>query len=297
MSQPTENIFLNPAVSSGPAFYADPSLDAKTAGTCDLFMTLEKHSIQLALKERRSGRLLAVEIISGKSNENDWKQLLENITANSRMLRNYEFSKVTACITSPEYTLVPESLYKPGDEIIYFRKNYAFLSDKIIRAQQVPSFHLYSIFAVDHELEKELKHLFQDPRIWHISQALLAGIALQMKSETGKPVLLNKRGNQIDLLVSEKKKLLFLNSFVFTTNEDILYNLLFICEQLKINPDKDPLMVTGEIEADSAIYMLLYKYFRTVIFPEKPSSLLNIFTDGGLPFHKYSTLYNFSLCE
>jgi hypothetical protein len=278
-------------------FYADHSLEEKTSGTCDLLLIVEKQTVQLALKERRSGRLLAVEIIPGLKKSESWKQELENVTAHSRLLRNYEFSKVTAGITSQEYTLVPDALFRKGDETMYFRKNFPSRPDSNIHAEFIPSFHLYTVFSVERELEIELNHLFQDPRLWHSSQAILSGLALQTKTDTGKQILLNVHGNCMDIVVTENKKLILMNTFQWQTHEDIIYYTLFICEQLELSPEKIPLTVTGEIDADSPLYTLLYKYLRSVIFPEKPSSLLNIFNDSGLPFHKYATLYSFSLCE
>ena len=296
LSTYTENIFQT-AKTEEPLFYADHSLETKSSGTCDLLIIVEKKVVQLALKERRSGRLLAVEIMPGNKQKDGWKQELENITAHSRLLRNYEFSKVTAGISSNEYTLVPDALFRKGDENIYFRKNFPSGTDNNIHAEFIPSFHLYTVFSIDRELESELNHLFQDPKLWHFSQAILTGLSLQMKTDIGHQMLLNIHDNSIDIVVTENKKLILMNTFSWQTNEDILYYTLFICEQLELNPEKIPLTVTGEIDADSALYTFLYKYIRTIVFPEKPSSLLNIFNDSGLPFHKYSTLYSFSLCE
>ncbi len=296
MSSYTENIFQT-AQKDESLFYADHSLEAKTSGTCDLLIIVEKEVVQLALKERRSGRLLAVEIMHENEKKDEWKQELEKVTAHSRLLRNYEFSKAAVCISGNEYTLVPDALFRKGDENIYFRKNFPSSSDISIHAEFVPSFHLYSIFSIDRELERELNHLFQDPKLWHFSQAILTGLSLQMKTDMGHQMLLNIHGNSMDVVVTENKKLILMNSFAWQTNEDVLYYTLFICEQLELNPEKTPLTVTGEIDADSPLYNMLYKYIRNIVFPEKPSSLLNIFNDSGIPFHKYSTLYSFSLCE
>lgn len=296
MNSFSENIFQTTHRSDS-LFYVDHSLESKTSGTCDLIVLVEKHSVQLALKEKRSGRLLAVEIIPAGKNHSEWKPLLEITTTHSKLLRNYEFSRVTAGIMSTEYTLVPEALFKKGDQEAYYRKNFMTSPEQIIHAEFIIPFRLYSIFSIETELENELNHLFQDPKLWHFSQALLTGIGLQTKADSGKQLLLNVHGEYIDIVVTENKKLLLMNSYSWKTHEDILYFTLFIFEQLELSTDSTPLILTGETDADSPLYLILYKYIRKVIFPEKPSSLLNIFKEGGLSFHKYSSLYNFSLCE
>ncbi len=293
----TENIFLTQPTDTH-KYFADPTLEAKTAGICDLFILLEKSNIQLALKERRSGNLLALEIIpSADQKQTEWKQLLEHTSANSKLLRNFEFLKVMVGVATQEFTLVPEALFKPGDESIYFKTNFIQSPGTILHSQHVPSFHLYTIFSIENELEKELNHLFQDPQLWHYSQALLTGISKQLKADAGKQVWLNIRKNKMDIVVSENKKLLLINSFSWQTNEDILYYTLFICEQLELNPEKFPMIVTGEIEEGSAIYSLLGKYIRYVEIPDSPASLSFAVATESLPFHHYAMLYNLALCE
>ena len=292
-----ENIFITPP-SEASLFFADPALEAKTAGTCDLYMQLEKTSIQLALKERRSGNLIALEIIPASDNkQTSWKELLENTSAHSKLLRNYEFLKVTAGIMSQEFTLVPESLFKSGDENIYYHKNFPSDSGSVVRAQFVPSFHLYTIFSLEKELENELNHLFQDPQLWHYSQAFLASVSLKMKTDAGKQLWLNIRNNKIDIVVSENRSLLLMNSFSWQTNEDVLYFTLFVCEQLELNPDKFPMIVTGIIEVEFALFQLLNKYIRNISIAEQPSNLSLAFESDDLPFHRYAMLFNLALCE
>lgn len=290
-----ENIFVTRTIESS-HFYADPSLEKKTAGTCDLFMVVEKNAVQLALKERRSGSLLAFELIPAKDKKESWKDLLENVSAQSKVLRNYEFLKVTACIMSPEFTLVPEALFKVGDEEVYFRKNFPSSDNLVIKSQHDQKFKLNIVFGIEKDLEKELNHLFQDPQLFHYSQALLAGISMQLKADAGKQIWLNVRQNKMDIVVSENKKLLLINSYSWQTNEDILYYTLFVCEQLELNPEKFHLTVTGEIEIGSALHQLLENYIKTVRIPERPKSIAFVL-DVDVPFHYYAMLYNLSLCE
>ena len=292
----TENLFQTRTPANS-LFYVDQPLSTKSAGVCDLLMLIDKPAIQLALKERRTGKLLALEFFDvSEMKENGWKVIMEYVSSQSKILRNYEFGKVNACIISTEYTLVPESLFRPGDEMIYFKKNFSFSPLSVVRYQHISSNHLYSVFGVDKELQAELYHLFQDPQLLHHSQALMEGAPVLLRKESGKRMWLNVHRNKMDVVVMDNKKLLLMNSFQWAVSEDVLYFTLFICEQLEINPDTLNLIVTGEIETGSALYLLLYKYIRNIGLPNKPS-LLSSFPPADLPFHHYSLLYNLSLCE
>jgi hypothetical protein len=260
-----------------------------------LLILIHKHSVQLGLKERRSGRMLALEVIhsQGKKFEG-WRSFLENISATSKILRNHEFRQVYAGLISNHYTLIPEALYRKEDELIYFKKNFTEAFRYNVHCLNNQQNHLYIAYGAEPELEAELNHLFQDPQIWHHSQALLTGFPA---SGSDKQVWLQIHHELMDIVISENRKLLFMNSFQWQTNEDVLYYLLFVCEQLEVNPEKCLLTITGEIIEGSAIYLLLYNHFQTIKFPAKPSSVSSSFANSDFPFHEYALMFNFSLCE
>jgi hypothetical protein len=99
----------------------------------------------------------------------------------------------------------------------------------------------------------------------------------------------------IDIIVTENKKLILLNTFTWQTNEDILYYVMFVSEQLELNPEKFPMIVSGDIDDSSSIYQLLYRYVRNVTFPDKHLTLEML--DDDFPFHHFALLYNLALCE
>ncbi len=291
-----ENIFIA-AAPPIPGFHAAPVLETKNIGTCDLYILIDADRVDMILKERRTSKLLALETIpfpfTGKTG---WRQVLEQISSTSRILRGFEFSKVKVAIGSEKFTLVPDALFKPGDEKIYLEKNFALSSDDIIRTRHIPGYHLYSLFCIDPELDKELSHLFQDPEILHHSQTFLSGINVLPKSASEKNIFLNINPKRIDIVVSENKKLILLNSFSWKTNEDILYYVLFVCEQLSLNPESVNLNISGEAEADGQLYNLLYTYIRRISFCSKPAGM-QLEYSGTNNFHRHALVYYLTLCE
>ena len=68
----------------------------------------------------------------------------------------------------------------------------------------------------------------------------------------------------MELIYFVKNKLVFYNRFDFNTKEDLIYYLLFIIDQLKLNPEETPVVITGDISKDDDNYMIIYKYIRNV---------------------------------
>jgi hypothetical protein len=291
---PSENIFSPTGEKVN--YFVDQSLVSKTSGTCDLFLLLEKDNIQLALKERRTGRVLGFEVLNNKK-DGSVKEIMENASAQSKLLRNFEFLKVTAGVLSHEFTLIPEALFRPGDEELYLRKNFSLTPTSKIHFQYIPSFHLYTVFTIDKILEAELNHLFQDPQLYHYSQALLSSLSVQKNFGSGKQMWLNIRKDKIDIVVSENRKLHLLNSYSWKKNEDILYYTLFVSEQLEMNPERYSLSVTGEIETDSSLYKLLENYIQNIEIPDAPVSFQNDIPDFDILYQNHSLIFNLLLCE
>jgi Protein of unknown function (DUF3822) len=277
----------------------DPTLENKSSGLCDLLVLAEKSSIQLSLLEKKSNRFLAFEIFPNTSfRENfSWKDHLETATSKSKILRQYEFSKARICLTSAQYTLVPEALLHPGDEQAYFKLNFKETTDSTVHRAHISTYDLFSVYSIENELQKELTHLFQDPKFIHHSEVLLNSVSRLSRNNSGKQLFLNVRQNEIDILVTEGKKLILMNTFSKSSNEDVLYYTLFVCEQLGIDPERTPFTLLGEIEKESALYKLLYTYIRKISFGERTRTLAFSSNFNIVPSHFYHTLFNLALCE
>ncbi|MGB0892697.1 MAG: DUF3822 family protein, partial [Flavobacteriaceae bacterium] len=71
---------------------------------------------------------------------------------------------------------------------------------------------------------------------------------------------------QLDIIVISKGKLALYNTFDFTTKEDFIYYILFVIEQLKLNPDTLLLSLIGDITKESELYNITYQYIRNIEF-------------------------------
>ncbi len=291
------NVFLPSTDAS--LLIIDPTLENKSAGLCDLLVLAEKSSIQLSLLEKKTNRFLAFEVFPNTElkEEFNWKSHLEFATTKSKILRQYEFSKARICVTSNQYTLVPEALHHPGDEQNYFKLNFKDTTDVKINGAHISVYDLFAVFSIENELNKELQHLFQDPKIIHHSEVILNSVNRMSRNNSNRQLFLNVRQNEIDIVVTEGKKLILLNSFDRNSNEDVLYYSLFVCEQIGIDLEQTQLSLMGEIEKESALFKLLYTYIRKINFCERSKTLDFSNKFNEIPPHFYHTLFNLALCE
>ncbi len=301
MQNTNDNIFQTP-VKEGEAslLIIDESLETRTASLCELLVGLDTNSIQLGLKEKKNNRFLALESfpLSSGSQETKWQETLEQLSRNSHLLRNFEFTKAIVGVFSEYSTLVPDAIFKQGDERKVLEFNFE-KKDQIqkVFSRQVQPLQLHSVFAVSEELHRELFHLFEEPELVHLSSSLLEAAQLDSRSMKEKDIFLNFRNGNLDAIVFNGKKLLLMNSFPCTTVDDFIYFALMICDQLELDPDSIPLRIAGEIEKESAKYKLFSRYFRNLEFSKRPANVNYSYRFDAIPSHHYFSLFSLALCE
>lgn len=101
------------------------------------------------------------------------------------------------------------------------------------------------------------------------SSSVLVDTLLKKSSNTD-PVnfYVHVENDFFQIIVIKRKKLILYNAFDFKTAQDFIYHILFTAEQLHLNPEKLQLILLGEIEKESELYDIAYKYVRHINFFE-----------------------------
>lgn len=277
-----------------PSLVIDPSLESQTSGTCSLMMVAGKHFVQLALVERKSLKVVAIEKV--RIHFSPDRQYLEKLKSISQLIKRFSFSGVKFVLTESNYTFIPESLYKAGDEYKFYRMNFHADLSSVVQAVLIPKFGTYCLFGIAPQFLNALQEVFPDGKVCHFSEVLLNNRFLNIRNDSGRVMHLNVRENALDITVTEGKKLILMNSFEWQTIEDVLYYSLFVSEQLGVNPDQHKLVIAGNVAKASALYKLLENYFSSIAFDELPGLKLGYGMED-VPFNQNPVIYGLSLCE
>lgn len=95
----------------------------------------------------------------------------------------------------------------------------------------------------------------------------------KQEENEGVNVYINVFPTHFDLCVFDEKNLKICNSFDYFSPEDFVYYVLFVFEQLTLDPETVALFLCGEIDKDSKTFDLLFTYVRDVSFLEKDQGL------------------------
>jgi hypothetical protein len=189
------------------------------------------------------------------------------------------FGKTYIGIDSP-YALLPDAFTFPTKE-----PNNSFI-------QSIARLGINMSYQIDDMLAAKLASLFSNQSVVHINSSLLT--SLPGFIEKGQPkVFVNIEQNHFDILAfTETGSLQIMNRYEFKTQNDFIYFLLLACDQLNIDREKTELVLSGQVDIESKIYDVCYRYFRFISFIRTPDNVHFSRAFDIFPKHLHFNLYN-----
>ncbi|MBK9671350.1 MAG: DUF3822 family protein [Bacteroidetes bacterium] len=261
------------------------SLELSYSGLSYCILDSEKNKYLLfenySFQKINAPELLAIELV----------KLVENTE-----LLTLPYKSVSLSFNTLKFTFVPDALYDSLLSNAYLKFNIPLLDSELIFTDSVKILETHCVYAIDSKLVAAITQLFPRVKIVHTLSSLLEVTGIAYKNSASKTLVIHLQQNHFELLVMEDKKLLFANIFAFQTAEDFLYYTLFVCEQLKLNPESMEFRINGEVEKNSAIILLLSKYVRNIKFGKRPEMFEYSYVFDSVPSHFYFNLFSQVLC-
>ena len=178
-------------------------------------------------------------------------------------LRN-SFSSVKIIHYNNLSTVVPEPLFDKKNALSYLKFNSKILQNDYVAYDRIFNNECVNVFIPYVNINNYIFKMFDSFVYNHYSSIILEKVKLNEKNTTTPSLYLNININHMEITYFVKNKLVFYNRFDFNTKEDVMYYLLFTIDQLKLNPEEIPVVITGNISEDDDNYKIIYKYVRNV---------------------------------
>lgn len=214
-------------------------------------------------------------------------------------IKHFQFTKkkykhVYVNYFNQQFTLCPTSFYDLGNNRSLLEFNTASVSNKLIFTDDVNN-DIKLIYAVDESLKSTLDLIFPNHQLKH-TVTVLAKLMLRAEELIKENITIQIHSNYIEVIVKKEQKLVLANQFTITTNEDILYYVLFILEQYQLNPLTANLTIVGNIDVTSELMTSLKKYIKNVRLAVGNKTIIWS-SINGMPQHFNYTLLNRLFCE
>jgi hypothetical protein len=290
--------------------FSDPGFDKQRFYEQELALSLCPDGLSYCILDLNTNKFCHLEAFSPPGRERKtlvpgekqkfnlpWlRQLFETELA---WLKN-PYSKVRLICRSGKSTLVPEALFSEAEKADIYDFNMAGgpHEGNSLHHDFISSSDAFAIYYLPPDLTQLLDKTFPEAGIFHHTSILIQSLVQKYSNLENKNLLfVNTSATGIDILQIRNKKPGYCNSFTYNTAEDYMYYLIFVVEQLQLNPETIEVMMLGEVDRHSSLSEMVHKYIRNVRFIERNSDFRYSFVFDRMPGHYYFTLFNASLCE
>lgn len=273
--------------------FIDEAFDKTKTSGYQLIVQVGFDGVQLAVKEIQKNKFIALENYQFKEVFSfDIIADLWNVLAGESKLILPKYKQVACIMVNNHSTIVPAPLFDTTKKAEYLQFNSSIEKSDWIGVDDVKNLDAKNIFAVPLILKEKLDSQFSGITYHHCSTVLLESLLVQNKNQASKKIFVHIHPSRFEAIVLEGKKLLFYNAFQFLTPEDFIYYLLFIYEQLQMNPETQEAVFIGDVEKNSELFNLALRYIRTVKMGERTDTADYSYQLQTLPRHSFFTVFN-----
>lgn len=162
--------------------------------------------------------------------------------------------------------IVPEALFDASHQTDFLKYAVKVLKNDFINVDTIPENESKNVYIPFQLINTFLKEKYGDFSYSHASSLLVSSLLKYQKHYLNKSFFVNVSKNIIDIVYLADNKLHLFNSFLFSTKEDFLYYILFVFEQLRLDPNEQKLTFLGSIDEQSPLFDIAYTYVRNIDF-------------------------------
>lgn len=185
-----------------------------------------------------------------------------------------DFNEINVIHKNQLATVVPNEYFDKNELKTYLDYTIKTLENDHIVFDELAVINAKNVYIPFVNINNYLFQNFGSFVFKHHSTILIEKLLSYHEKNTDKHFFVNVSSKDIDIIVIKNNALTLYNSFSFNTKEDFIYYILFVAEQLEMNPEEFSLTFLGAITKDSELYDIAYKYVRYIEFINTTNTLL-----------------------
>lgn len=190
---------------------------------------------------------------------------LKELLHNENILDN-SYQEVLVIHINDLSTLVPGPLFDKDSLADYLKFNAKILKSDFIAYDTIEANNSVNVYVPYININNFIYEQFGSFTFKHFSTVLIETVLNIENSIQKINTYVHVGKDHFEIIIVDSGNLKLYNTFQYTTKEDFIYFILFAFEQLNLNPDKDPIILLGDINKDDELYKIVYKYIRHVDF-------------------------------
>lgn len=206
---------------------------------------------------------------------------------------NKHYKTVNFLYISKNNTLIPADYFDKKHLSEYYKFNFKMLPEYELHYNFIKDFNAYNIYSVPSNLVNYLVRQFPEVRLYHYTTALLNSAYKYVKNgeNTHDFIKINFQNDLLNIIIIKNKKLVYNNSFQYTTDEEAVFFIMNVVKKLMINTKKAETVFQGTIQKDGQLHKYLSKYLFNYSFMSRYEKDYNF---RELPPHILANLLDFA---
>ncbi len=192
------------------------------------------------------------------------------------------FDDVLVIHDSPLNTFVPHALFDEDFLGSYLQYNTKVFETDFFAFDDLTPYDMHNVYVPYVDINNFLIDRFGPFTYKNANSILVQKLLDRSRNNDERQVFAHIASSHFEIVVVQNQKLILFNSFEYTTTSDFLYYLLFVAEQLNLNPENFQLTLLGDVSRESDLFEAAWTYVRHVSLAEVQSAGL---TDAEARHH------------
>lgn len=239
-------------------------------------MTKHSHRLLLQVSLQRFS-FIVKEISSGKicsyvsetlSNSESTEEQLDKIFLRYPELME-KYKEILVLHDNSFNTFVPQAYFNEEDAGAYLQYNTKVFSTDFFAFDEISQFEMNNVYVPYVNINNYLIDKFGSFTYQNINTGLVNHILQKSNKNTETVVFVHVQKKHFEIIVANSGKLILFNSFEYLTEQDFIYYILFVLEQLNLDREKIKLYLLGQIEKNEALFKQAYTFINYIIIMDK----------------------------
>lgn len=273
----------------------DETLDINATDNYDLTLEMSEEGVSIAILDLLRGKYVMLRHYTREQPSDITRRSLTEIVEGDDFLKRH-YRKVFIITPSLHYTLVPAPVYDPELRDSYLLFNHPADPGSVIFSNQLPFPGAVTVFTPDNEASGVITSRWQQVTPWHHTRPLLHHIFSVCRSSEERYIHVHFEKSFITVIITEKKNLVFCNSFAYSALSDFGYFLFNILDRKGVKND-ETIHISGMLEPYSEGHIAILNFAGNVRFASPVIRYNFSYVMNEVHLHRWLNLFTAASCE
>jgi hypothetical protein len=194
-------------------------------------------------------------------------QSLKEVFFNNECL-SYVYHSLHVIAVSEKYTMVPDSVFSENGKDLLF--SFCFQSgndnNRRVLFQPLKPFGSVLLYDIDNEVYEFTVRSLVNPQFIHFMSPMLLSWRNKSVASYPRQMYIVIHDAIMDIVCFEHGEILFMNTFSYDTETDIVYFIMYVCKQLSLNQLEDHISFCGDKIMCRKIIQVVKNYMVHIAF-------------------------------